>query len=203
MISILDFEDSFTFNIASEIKLASLELGLPSSIGIEVVKFENHLSFLESVCESQKKRLIVLGPGPGHPDKHRELSHLLSLIMKNENLFLLGICLGHQIIGEIAGFQIDKCETPVHGEAREYDIPEEVTSILDFESPIIAQSYNSLAVIESKNSHQFPWIQINLKQNNEVFLFLGQRILSYQFHPESVGTNYRSRFFRYPLSFLI
>ena len=197
MISILDFEDSFTFNIASEFKLAA------PGTNIEVINLENIKNFLDSAINTDERRVIVLGPGPGNPDQHRSLHPLIKTLLHKENIFIFGVCLGHQILGQIFGYEIKRCKSPIHGECREFLIKPEISRILKIDQNIKAQCYNSLAVVESEVSSRENNFRYKLEQNNEVFLFLGPRLLSYQFHPESIGTNYRSSFLRYPLSFLL
>lgn len=197
MISILDFEDSFTFNIASEFKLASPE------VSIEVIKLENMKIFLDYAINSDKRQLIVLGPGPGSPEQYRSLHPWIIKLLQKENIFVFGVCLGHQILGQIFGYEVQRCKSPIHGESREFFIEPEISRILKIDQNIKAQCYNSLAVVGSEGNLKENGFSYKLEQNNEVFLFLGPRLLSYQFHPESIGTNYRSSFIRYPLSFLL
>lgn len=194
MIFILDFDDSFTYNIYSEIKLIS------DSEPIQVVSKENCLNVLSTLTETDTRTLVILGPGPGHPSQYTYLHPTLKKLMSNENVFILGICLGHQVLGEIFGYKITHCHEPVHGRAIEIELDQTWQKQLGLRQSITVQRYNSLAVSSSIDSKQ----SINsFELDGEIIIFSQTRLISYQFHPESVGTKYRDEFFRIPLSFLI
>ena len=195
MIFILDFDDSFTYNIYSELKLAC------KSEPIQVVSKENCLNVLSTLTETDRKTLIILGPGPGHPHQYNYLHPTLKKLMSNENVFILGICLGHQILGEILGHKISHCHEPMHGRAIELELDKTWQKHLGLKEKITVQRYNSLAVISDSTTDEN--LIAALKKNSEVLIFAGTRLISYQFHPESVGTKYRDEFFRKPLAFLI
>ncbi len=176
-IYIVDFDDSFTFNIASEL--------FPVISKIEVINFNVFFSneSLLSVIENNNSPLaIILGPGPGTPKQYQQYFSKIKKLKTNKNIFLMGICLGHQIFSLIDGLIIKSSENPKHG------IQED---ILFGGQKVKVQRYNSLAVYETKNS---------LK---EIQIRTWERGISYQFHPESIGTENRLRFFKELLDFII
>ena len=88
---ILDFEDSFTYNIASEME----KVGFCT----EVIGFSAIKDFLARVSRSNEyRRVLVYGPGPGSPDDYRDLCPLIRPLLQDKNIFHLGICLGHQLL---------------------------------------------------------------------------------------------------------
>lgn len=178
---LVDFHDSFTFNIASELKLLGCS--------IEVVDYIQWKKFFK---DFKKANLTILGPGPGHP-KDYHLQRFLNELLKSPHGFTAGICLGHQFIGEYLGCSIEKSMSPVHGQTEVLSVPFQWQEILNLKkNKIHVQRYNSLAVIEKEKIDHSVLVW---KKNQEIMAFSGSNFLSYQFHPESLGTNFRSSFF--------
>lgn len=176
-ILILDFEDSFTFNIAESF----LNLGLSSPVST-VGDFPLNL---KKFIDSGKKFVLVLGPGPGHPKDYDQLIPLIKTALDSFSIFNLGVCLGHQIYLRQFGHSIRKSEKPIHGQAREIVIPDWLKS--DKGEKFSVQFYNSLIVEENSNviSKELDTYAIE----GEILIAKGERFLSYQFHPESIGTS--------------
>ena len=86
MIILIDNYDSFTFNVFHYL----------SEIGASIKVFRNDKISSEEIFE-MKPQGIVLSPGPKTPN---EAGISLDLISKNQNLPMLGICVGHQAIGQ-------------------------------------------------------------------------------------------------------
>ena len=176
-IYIIDFEDSFTFNIASELYFFEKK--------IEVVS--NQKFFLEHNFEKFLKNInnpvaVILGPGPGSPEQYRHYFKFIKKLQNNKNVFMMGICLGHQVIGLIDGLSIGPSSKPIHGG----QIP-----IVFKGQNLLVQRYNSLAVFHGQND----LLEINIRN--------WPRGISYQFHPESIGTENPSIFFKDLLDFIL
>lgn len=102
-ILVLDNYDSFTYNLVHYIE----------SLGFETAVFRNDKISLEEVDEYDS---IVLSPGPGIPE---EAGILLPLIEKYASTKkILGVCLGHQAIGQVFGAEFYNMGNVVHGKAR-------------------------------------------------------------------------------------
>jgi anthranilate synthase component II len=104
MILVLDNYDSFTFNLVQYL----------GTLGAEVCVRRNDEI---SVSEAQRFPLsgIVLSPGPGRP---AEAGNLMEMIRAFAGRVpILGICLGHQAIGEVFGAKLVRASRPVHGKA--------------------------------------------------------------------------------------
>ena len=197
MISIIDFDDSFTFNLASELKI------LAPGHSIHIVTSTETINTLSDLCQSDEPHLVILGPGPGHPQKYDKIHELLGELISKKNIFILGICLGHQILARYFGFEVGRCESPIHGQTKKLELSQAFSKKLGLPRIINPQFYNSLAVL-NKDSNLLTGKNINkLVQNDEVLIFQADRLLSYQFHPESIGTSDRSSYFKYPLDFLL
>lgn len=178
----IDFEDSFSFNVVQELE----EVGLI----VEVIKWDKFNL-------DHKADLLVLGPGPGHPDEYQNIFPLI------ENWLALGgkifaICLGHQILWRMRGENVERSLHPLHGQKIKLKINQDWQKWLNLPSNVSVQRYNSLAV-KAKN---YPGIENHL-EDGEIMISRGSNVISYQFHPESVGTNCRDSFFRVIFSNLL
>lgn len=191
-IFLFDFEDSFTFNIASELVQMNLSVFV---VPLDEAKL--YLSKINDYCiDNNEKKVIILGPGPGHPDDYKSLYSQIRKVMALDNCFLLGICMGHQILWSILGAVVRKKEMPVHGQSVEVITPSWsiVFDEVFHNKKTSVQVYNSLCILEDS---------FNLVKSDTVFinreLMFGYNkrynFLSYQFHPESVGTSYPYLFF--------
>ncbi len=175
-IYIVDFEDSFTFNIASS--LFSYEeqlLVIPHDI------FFSRTFFNTLFLDNQYNKAIILGPGPGNPIEYSNYFVQINEIKKNNHLYLMGICLGHQIISLTEGLIVKNSLFPMHGQ--------QVAIFLNG-NRLLVQKYNSLAVFKS-------YLSID-----EINILIFNRGISYQFHPESIGTKNNAFFFKELLLFI-
>lgn len=171
---VIDFNDSFTYNIVSEIYQHYKNVTV---IHYQAVSFE----FLKDLETKNDLLGVVLGPGPGHPLEYNKVFPAIDYMLQRPKKFkLLGICLGHQIIGSILGYSIvDSCNK-VHGES---------VKIKYNDDSFIVQRYNSL-VPRAKG------LEIEkLVEDDEVVIFADKSFVSFQFHPESIGTENSNIFF--------
>ena len=184
---LIDFEDSFTYNVAAEIE----RLGLKC----EVLPWTTLRGQVRSQ-ESDLPQLIVLGPGPGHPDEYGVGPRLAT--WWTTGVPMAGICLGHQLIGRMLGLQVERSKNPMHGEKVGLAVPKDWRS-LGLPAQIEVQRYNSLAV---QASQDLPEGWSGWREDGEYIGFKHLRAISYQFHPESVGTSCPRELFR-PLKDLV
>lgn len=190
---LIDFDDSFTYNICSEL----FELGL----SVEVVHWTRWDQLYEVLSGTQERMALILGPGPGHPDEY-DLKGLNKL-HRHEHLFICGICLGHQLIWQHIGLEIRRCKKPVHGQQVEIEVPEwfDFLSADLYGKKIRVQRYNSLCV--KPDTQKIPDDTNVLIEQDELLASGFAKTLTYQFHPESIGTSFRQSFFRPVLDFLV
>jgi anthranilate synthase component 2 len=99
---------------------------------------------------------------------------------------ILGICLGHQAIGEFFNHRIIKSKKAMHGIATEIQVGNE-TIFKGISNPMMAMRYNSLTVDHHTES---PLSIICCDNNNEIMGLKHRKypLYSFQFHPESIGT---------------
>lgn len=181
LVWLIDFEDSFTYNVAAEIE----RLGM----NCEVLPW-THLLGRVRVGEEDLPQLIVLGPGPGHPDDYGVGPRLAT--WWTTGIPLAGICLGHQLIGRMLGLNVVQAVRPMHGERTELLSPPEWRDI-GIPKKLQVQRYNSLAIPLDK---KLPPGWVGWEYEGEYIAFKHHRSISYQFHPESVGTSCPQALFR-------
>lgn len=170
-IIIIDFEDSFTYNIASVL--------YPFEKSVVVISHDEFFKcHLEKFLNSKEAHALILGPGPGHPNEYQRYYLEIEKFRSLENFYVMGICLGHQILGLIDKKRVSKAQNQLHGQ----------TKIIEFNNKKRAvQHYNSLALYEDGR-------ELNVRNFD--------RGVSYQFHPESVGTESGLIYFRELLDFI-
>ena len=173
MIVLIDNYDSFTFNIYHYL----------SEVGANVEVFRNDQLSVEEIF-SMKPNGIVLSPGPKTPN---QAGICLELIKKNINIPILGICLGHQSIGQGYGSNIIQSEEVLHGKIdvifhKGHSLFEGINKNFS------ATRYHSLIIDRRSLS---PQLEIIAETKNKIIMgvsHLKKKIFGLQFHPESIGT---------------
>lgn len=169
-ITIVDFDDSFTYNIASTVYTFETNCSVV-----------HHKKFFENIKDqkiSDEKMAIIFGPGPGHPELYRQYIPQIKWLLEQPQVYLMGICLGHQLMGSVFGHEIHEVLDQLHGVAVDFQFNGAVIKV---------QRYNSLGVF---------------KDDKELMMMKWTRGISYQFHPESVGTENNQIFFEELLNFI-
>jgi anthranilate synthase component II len=193
---IIDFDDSFTFNIVNSINKLKLK--------ILVISHDKSEEFLEEFISfkttNNKHQVLLLGPGPGHPNEYQHIFNLLKQIINLPSIFIMGVCLGHQIIGSLLGGEVVRSSFPKHGEKVEIKVPSwpHIYPREMWNKNTSVQRYNSLVV-------QFKYLSDRVLcsvDNGEISQLISTNLFSMQFHPESVGTSYPNLFFNSILNFL-
>lgn len=173
-ILIFDNYDSFTYNLVHLVK----ELGYT-----DVNIFRNDKIALEDVAKYDK---IILSPGPGIPS---EAGLLLPLIKEYAGKRpILGVCLGHQAIGEAFGAQLKNLEDVYHGVATRINITQPDYIFDTLGSELEVGRYHSWIV---DNNGLPDCIEITATDNNGQIMALKHKefdVHGVQFHPESVLT---------------
>jgi len=185
-VALLDFEDSFTYNIAAEI----IQCGVPC----EVIKYSESLAFLKKIPANVK--ILAWGPGPGHPGHYLKHLKLLQKLLKNDAIKHIGFCLGHQMIWAAAGAEIIRSQHPCHGQKVPLKLPHEwnhIYSQTTLNKTIYVQRYNSLVVsgdeLFLKGLTLLKKTQLCFSSEGELMMSCFEQGMTFQFHPESVGTS--------------
>jgi anthranilate synthase component 2 len=178
MILVIDNYDSFTYNLVQYL----------GELGAEPVVYRNDAITLEEVDQLGPDG-IVISPGPGTP---REAGISVPLIRHAfERIPLLGVCLGHQALGEAFGGVIVRADRLMHGKTS----PVEHTGkgiFRNVPSPIVAMRYHSLVIDPATVPAQLEvtaW-SADRPRGAEIMglQYEGRPAFGVQFHPESIGT---------------
>jgi anthranilate synthase/aminodeoxychorismate synthase-like glutamine amidotransferase len=178
MVFVLDNYDSFTYNLVQYL----------GELGAEVVVHRNDELTVEQV-EALKPERILLSPGPCTPS---EAGILVPLIRHMAGKVpILGVCLGHQAIGEAFGGQVVRAQQLMHGKTSpvEHDGKGIFAGLT---TPLTCTRYHSLIVEEnSLPAELMVTARAPAKDGGSVIMGLRHRSLpieGVQFHPESVLT---------------
>ena len=175
MLLLIDNYDSFTYNLVHYF----------GQLGAEVTIYRNDaISADESLA--LKPQGIVLSPGPCDPD---QAGICLELIEKNGGTIpLMGVCLGHQAIGQVFGGKVVRAKTLMHGKTS--DIHHEGHGLFEgLPTPFTATRYHSLTV--ERNSLP-ECLEVTAQTDDGVVMGLSHReypVHGVQFHPESIASD--------------
>ena len=172
-IVIIDNYDSFTYNLAHLVK----------SLGAEVTVLRNDCFALEELEAFDK---IILSPGPGIPSEAGQLLDVIRTYAGRKPM--LGVCLGHQAIGEVFGATLENLSDVFHGvatEGRQFGVDPIFRGLPE---RIVMGRYHSWVV----SREGFPdSLEITAVSDEGQIMALRHRkfdIHGIQFHPESVLT---------------
>lgn len=173
---LIDNYDSFTYNLWHYL----------GELGAKVEVFRNDDLSAEAVL-SKSPEGIVLSPGPCAPD---QAGICLDLIAKAAGRVpILGVCLGHQSIGQAFGGKVVRAPQPVHGKTEQ--ISHDGTGLFrDIPSPFQATRYHSLVVEEASLPSV---LKATAFSPDGLIMALEHRdlpIFGVQFHPESIASEH-------------
>jgi anthranilate synthase/aminodeoxychorismate synthase-like glutamine amidotransferase len=175
MILVIDNYDSFTYNLVQYL----------GELGAELRVARNDTVSLEEITDLAPES-IVISPGPGTPD---DAGISLALIRAfSATIPILGVCLGHQAIGQAFGGRVSRARRQMHGKTSE--ISHDGNGVFHgLPSPFPATRYHSLAVLDEG----FP-AELEISARAEDGEIMGLRHRRYpvegvQFHPESILTD--------------
>ncbi len=174
-ILVFDNYDSFTYNLVQLI-----EKIINGSVDVS----RNDQIALEKIKDYDK---IVLSPGPGVP---QEAGLLLSLIKEYASTkSILGVCLGHQAIGEAFGGKLINLSKVYHGVATNINFERPVKSLFkNLPSTIEAGRYHSWIVSDENFPEE---LEVTARDDNNYIMALQHKtydVQGVQFHPESILT---------------
>ena len=177
MILIIDNYDSFTYNLVHLIGELSQKI---------VVKRNDAISVTDAI--NMKPSGIVLSPGPCDPDQAGICLELTLKAAENE-IPLLGVCLGHQTIAQAFGGDIVRCHEIIHGKLDEIH-HENDQLFVGIPNAFNATRYHSLIVSREnlpKELNKTAWLR------DGTIMGLSHKklpIFGVQFHPESIASQY-------------
>ena len=174
MILVIDNYDSFTYNLVQYL----------GELGAEMRVVRNDAVSVDEVAAMRPER-IVISPGPGTPD---DAGVSLDVIRRlGASTPILGVCLGHQSIGQAYGATVARARTQMHGKTSE--IRHENTGIFTgLSNPFTATRYHSLVVLKDTVT---PDLEVTAWAEDGEIMGLRHRhhpVQGVQFHPESILT---------------
>jgi len=175
---VIDNYDSFTYNLVQYL----------GELKQDVLVYRNDEITLDKI-KNIKPTHIVISPGPGRPD---DAGISKSLIQEFAGKIpILGVCLGHQCIGEVFGGKVTNAPTLMHGKTSE--IVHEGNSVFkDIPNPFTATRYHSL-IVDLESIKDKP-LKVTAKTKDNLIMALEHKefknLIGVQFHPESILTEH-------------
>ena len=174
-ILIIDNYDSFTHNLFHYVK-----------------QFEDNVVVVKndkiSLTEVDKYDKIILSPGPGLPDEHKNLKKIIKQFYSTKSI--LGVCLGHQAIAECFGAQLKNLEDVMHGISSEILFIKKDTIFKNIPNQIKVGHYHSWVIDEKTLPNCF---EVTSKNEDGIIMSIRHKeydLKGVQFHPESILTEY-------------
>ena len=169
---LIDNYDSFTFNLAQALEV----------LGAEVVTLRNDAMEAAALPGIEPTHLVI-SPGPGTPAASGITMHAVRMFAGK--VPVLGVCLGHQAIGQCFGAVLTRAPRPVHGKVS--SISHDARTIFQgLESPFEATRYHSL-MLEAVP----PQLEVSARSEDGLVMGVRHRVMAVegvQFHPESILT---------------
>jgi len=176
MILVIDNYDSFTYNLVQYL----------GELGQEVVVYRNDKIEPEKVGDLSPERIII-SPGPGRPS---DAGVSMEVIRAYEaKIPILGVCLGHQCLGQVHGADIVRGDRIMHGKVSEvHHNGEGIFSGIP--SPFSATRYHSLII--EPGSLKAPLSSAAWTEEKEIMAVRHEKypVWGVQFHPESILTEH-------------
>lgn len=180
MYLLIDNYDSFVYNLAAYIR----ELGRTIMIKRND---EVTISMLEAIMKEENVQGIIISPGPKSPKESGISGDII--VHFHKKVPILGVCLGHQIIGYQFGAIVEKGNRPMHGKVNLiYNSGKGIFKELP--SSYKVTRYHSLVVKEEKLPS---CLQIDAKSEDGAIMAISHKsypVYGVQFHPEALLTQY-------------
>ncbi|NDJ85705.1 MAG: aminodeoxychorismate/anthranilate synthase component II [Chloroflexi bacterium] len=178
MILVIDNYDSFTYNLVQ----------LMGALGAEMEIVRNDAASVEDIRQMAPER-IVISPGPGTPDDGGVSLDVLREL--GSSVPILGVCLGHQCIGQAYGGNVVRAPRLMHGKTSQV-FHRNQKLFIGVPSPFEATRYHSLIVEEPLPES----LSVTaFTEEGEVMALRHKEhpVVGVQFHPESILTTYGNR----------
>ena len=173
-IILIDNYDSFTFNLYHY--LSSLK------VNVEVIR-NDQITSKEILKKKYNK--IVISPGPGNPNQSGNCLKIVKSLYKKIPIF--GVCLGHQIIGQVFGSKIVQARKLMHGKTSKI-ISKKIGILRNLPKNFEATRYHSLVIDKKTLSKN---LEITAETKDGIIMGVKHKkynVHGVQFHPESIKT---------------
>ncbi|MBI4352762.1 MAG: aminodeoxychorismate/anthranilate synthase component II [Candidatus Omnitrophica bacterium] len=174
MILMIDNYDSFTYNLVQYL----------GEMGEELRVFRNDAVTVQEI-EALKPKRIVISPGPGSPKDAGVSNEVIRRL--GSRIPVLGVCLGHQCIGEVFGGRVVRAKRIMHGKTSQI-FHDEKGIFKGIDDPFLATRYHSL-LVERKTLPKS--LVITAETREKEIMGLQHKkypVFGVQFHPESILT---------------
>ena len=171
---LIDNYDSFTFNLYHYI----------SSLGVKVDVVRNDKITAKGI-KNNKYNKIVISPGPGNPSQSGNCINILKFLHKE--MPFLGVCLGHQIIGQVFGSKIIQAKKLMHGKISKIK-SKKIGILKNLPNIFEATRYHSLIIDKKTLSDS---LEITAETEDGLIMGVQHKVYNIhgvQFHPESIKT---------------
>lgn len=180
MILLIDNYDSFTFNLAHYIE----------ETGQSVSVIRNDKLTTKDIKNNIKPSKIIISPGPCTPD---DAGICIDVIKEfYQTIPILGVCLGHQSIGQALGASIVRANKIMHGKITEMTNENNSMIFKGLPNKFNATRYHSLVIDPKSLPECFNIISTTQDDNKTVIMGIEHKeypVYGVQFHPESIGTS--------------
>jgi anthranilate synthase component 2 len=174
MILILDNFDSFTFNLVQVLQ----------TLGADPIVLRNNQEEALQLAEDDQLSGVIISPGPSHPKNTGLCGRFLGILPTE--VPVLGVCLGHQLLGWLAGCEVDRADRIMHGKTSQ--VSHTGDGIFQgLPDPVQVCRYHSLLIKE----HCTDAFTVNAWTREGEIMGLSYRDkpwVGVQFHPESILT---------------
>lgn len=177
MIVLIDNYDSFTYNLVQYL----------GDLGAAVAVHRND-QITAAGALALKPSGVLISPGPSDPD-HAGICLELIAACADKNIPLLGVCLGHQAIGQVFGGNVIRAPAPMHGKISAMRHTGK-SVFKNLPSPFTATRYHSL-IVEKPTLPST--LSITAETDDGIIMGLAHKtkpIHGVQFHPESIATEH-------------
>ncbi|MGC9209250.1 MAG: anthranilate synthase component II [Nitrososphaeria archaeon] len=180
---IIDNYDSFVYNIAQMV-------GQLGAVPLVIRNDEIRISGIRRLWPDR----IIISPGPGNPEVKEDVGISPEVVQEFAGKIpILGICLGHQVIGHVYGARIRNARRIMHGKISRIKIIKKHGVFKGLPDEIEGTRYHSLVIDDVK-----PPLEVTaVSDDGEVMAVASSDLAVYgvQFHPESIGTQFGLRIF--------
>lgn len=176
----IDNFDSFTYNLVDEFRVLNHD--------VLVYRNDADVDFISNIAKQRaqngEKVIFVLSPGPSSPS---DANNLLGIIKNNLGKYpMLGICLGHQALGQVLGGKVVRADKIVHGKSSMINHVNKLC-FSNLPNPLKVARYHSLVVEDLPED-----VEVLSSVDNLCMSLYSQKynVLGFQFHPESIMSTY-------------
>lgn len=177
MYLMIDNYDSFVYNLKAYI----------DELNEEVMVIRNDKLTIKEIAKMKNLRGIIISPGPKSP---KDCGICTEVVRKfSGKIPILGVCLGHQIIGYEFGATVEKGEKPMHGKVSKI-FHNKSNLFKNLESPYVVTRYHSLVIKEETIPKE---LTVDARSEDDAVMAISHKeypVYGVQFHPEAVLTQY-------------